>query len=35
MSRLTKALFKTLIALLSAVFAGGVYAERHRVPGQS
>ncbi len=34
MSRMTRALFRAVIALLSAVFAGGVYAERHRVPGQ-
>jgi hypothetical protein len=34
MKCLAKALFRTLIGFLSVTFAGGLYAERHRVPNQ-
>jgi hypothetical protein len=31
---MTKGLFRAVIALLSLAFAGGLYAEHHRLPGQ-
>jgi hypothetical protein len=34
MRRITRTVFRAVIALLGLAFAGGVYTEQHRVPGQ-
>ena len=34
MRRIRWTLFRAVIALLCLAFAGGLYAEQHRVPGQ-
>ena len=34
MRRISRKLFRAALALLGILFAGGLYTEQHRVPGQ-